>query len=49
VQGVTLGGQVDLGVAADQPVGFEPGEKLADRAGVQVRRAFKVADHRFAG
>ena len=36
VQGRALGGQVDLGAALDQPVGFEPGEQLAGGAGVQV-------------
>jgi hypothetical protein len=41
VQGLSLGGQADLRVAADQALGLEPGEQLAYRFGVQNPRALE--------
>ena len=48
VHGLARGRQVDLGVAADEPVDLEPGEQLARRVGVEVRRALEVAAQRSA-
>ena len=49
VQGLALGRQVELRVAADQPVGLQPGEQLARRVGVQGPRALEVGAQRLAG
>jgi hypothetical protein len=35
VQGFPVGGQVELGVAVDQPFGLEPSEQRARRVSVQ--------------
>jgi hypothetical protein len=35
MQGFSLGGQVELGVAVDQPFGLELSEQRARRVGVQ--------------
>ena len=43
VQGLPLGRQVELRVAADQPLRLQPGEQLARRVGVQGPRALEVA------
>jgi hypothetical protein len=42
-EGLALGGEVDLVLAADQPFGVEPVQQVADRVGVQRARAFELA------
>jgi Erythromycin biosynthesis protein CIII-like, C-terminal domain/Erythromycin biosynthesis protein CIII-like, N-terminal domain len=42
VQGLPLGGQLELVVALDQPLGLEPGERLARGVGVQRPGARKL-------
>ena len=44
-----VGRQVELRIAADQPVCLQAGEQLARRVGVQGPRAFEVGAQRLAG
>jgi hypothetical protein len=46
MQGFPHGCQADVGVAADQSLGFEPGEQLACGVGGQVPRALEVVAER---
>ena len=49
MQGLTLGRQVDLSVAVDQPLGLEPGEELPHGVGVECPRALELSAQRLAG
>ena len=49
VQRFPLGGQVDVGAAADEPLSFKPGEELAGGTRVEIPRALELPAQRLAG